>query len=110
MEFVEGGDLGADEAFGEVGVDLAGGLDGGGVPFQVPASDLGLAGCEECDNADGVIGRADDPIAPQFGHSQVRHERRSLFLVELGEVKFELGVDGQGIGGKCAREEGIASP
>ena len=52
---VVGGDLGADEALGQVGVDLAGGLDGAGAPLEVPAADLGLAGGEEGDDADGVV-------------------------------------------------------
>src|SRR4051794_12502837 len=50
-----GGDLGAYEALGEVGVDLAGGLDGAGASLEVPAADLGLAGGEERDDADGVV-------------------------------------------------------
>ena len=66
VEVVERGDLGADEALGEVGVDLAGGLDGGGPALEVPAADLGLAGGEERDDADRVVSLADDPVAAQL--------------------------------------------
>ena len=66
LEVVERGDLGADEALGQVGVDLAGGLDGGGPALEVPAADLGLAGREEGDDADRVVGLADDPVPAQL--------------------------------------------
>ncbi len=66
MEVVECGDLGADEALGEVGVDLAGGFDGGCRSLEVPASHLGLSGREERDDADRVVGLADDPVPAQL--------------------------------------------
>ena len=66
VEVVEGGDLGADESLGEIGVDLAGGLDGGRSALEVPAAHFGLAGGEEGDDADGVVGLADDPVAAQL--------------------------------------------
>ena len=66
LEVVEGGHLGADEALGEVGVDLAGGLDGVRAALEVPAADLGLSGREEGDDADRVVGLADDPVAAEL--------------------------------------------
>ena len=103
VEVVEGGDLGADEALGEVGVDLAGGLDGGRAALEVPAAHLGLSGGEEGDDADGVVGLADDPVAAQLADAQVGHERGAFLGVELRELELELGVDGQGLGSEGRR-------
>src|SRR5215470_11579848 len=72
---VEGGHLGADESLGQVGVDLGGGLDRAGPAFEVPAPDLGLTRREERDDADGIIGPADDPLAAQLADLQVGQER-----------------------------------
>ena len=66
VKVVEGGDLGADEALGQVGVDLAGGVDGGAAALEVPAADLGLARGEEGDDPDRVVGPADDPVAAEL--------------------------------------------
>src|SRR5262245_11466590 len=63
---VVGCDLRADESLGQVGVDLAGGVDRSPTPFEVPAPNLGIAGGEEGDDADCVVGSADNAVAGQL--------------------------------------------
>ena len=98
VEVVECGDLGANKSLGEVGVDLAGGLDGGRPALEVPAAHLGLSGGEERDDAHCVVGLADDPISAQLADAQVGHERRAFIGFELRELELELGVDGECLG------------
>ncbi len=69
--------------------------------LEVPAAHLGLAGREERDDADRVVSLANDPIAAQFAHAQVGHERRALVGLELSKLELELGVDRQCLGCQC---------
>ena len=97
---VVGGNFGADEALGEIGVDLAGGGNGCGAALQVPATHFRLSGREEGDDPDGVVGAADDSILAQLGDTHVGHERSAFVGIELRKLELELGVDGQSLGGK----------
>src|SRR3954468_24704044 len=65
-QVVEGGHLGPDKPLGEIGVNLAGGIDGAAATLEVPSPYLGLAGREEGDDPHGVVGLADDPVAAEL--------------------------------------------
>src|SRR5690606_15072413 len=74
LQVLERRHLGPDAPPGEVGVDLAGRVDGRAAFLQVPAADLRVAGGEEGEDADGVIRGADDPVAAEFLDAPLVHE------------------------------------
>lgn len=55
-------DFGADEAFLDVAVDGPGSFDGGFAFVDGPSTDFGFAGSEELDEAQEVVGGADEAI------------------------------------------------
>ena len=85
--------LGADEALLEVGVDHAGRLRRGGADLDGPGAHFLLAGGEVGLQAEQLIAGADHPVEAGFFHAQVGQEVGFLFIVQFGDLRFDLGAD-----------------
>lgn len=91
-------DFGADEALGDVVVDGGGGLECVGAGAERPGAGVVFASGEESDKAEGVVDGADELLPGGFGEPVTGEELFAVGGVELGELFFEGGADGEGLG------------
>ncbi len=91
----------ADEAPLEVGMDLSGGLRG----LDGPGPAFVGAGGQEGDETQQGVAAADQPVQAGLPQAQFLHEH-GLFLrvVQLGDVRFQLGADGQHLAALLVRQ------
>ena len=97
-QVVEGDDLGLDEALLEVGVDDTGGLGGGGALLDGPGAGLLGAGRQVGLQAEGVEADAGEGGEAGLLLADRLEELQRLLLVELGEVRLQLGVEEDRLG------------
>ena len=88
-----GSDFGADKTFFEIGVDHTGGLGGGGAHANGPGAYFLLACGEVGLQAQQVEAGADYPVQAWLFHAQIGQEIGFLFVVQLGNFRFDLGAD-----------------
>ncbi len=107
-EVVIGDDFGTDEAFLEVGVDDTSAfrcgsadLDGPGTHFLHASGEVGL-------QAQQLVTGADDAVQARLFHAQLVEEHLALFLVQLGDLGFDLVAHrhdaGAFVGGNAAHD------
>ena len=89
-QVVEGDDLGADEAAGQVGVDGAGRVERRVADAQCPGAALVLAGGEEAEQAEQAVGQADHPTTRCLGDAEVLHEGTSIVGRQLRDLRLDL--------------------
>ena len=91
-------DLGLDEAALEVGVDDAGGLGGEGALRDRPGANFLHAGREIRREAQQLVAGADDGVEARLGQADAGEEVGAVLRVELGDLRFERGADGDDAG------------
>ena len=97
-QVVEGDDLGLDEALLEVGVDDTGRLGGGGALLDGPGAGFLGAGREVGLQAQGVEADAGEGGEAGLLLADRLEEFQGFLVVELGEVRLELGVEEDRLG------------
>src|ERR1017187_744229 len=89
--------LSADEATGKVGVDDAGGLQGGAAALQRPGAHLLLPGREEGEQVEEPVGIARQPVEARLGQPQGSQELAAVSRGQLDDLGLDPGGDGQAI-------------